>query len=345
MSQPVHRDPPVLGTFVALLVFVLALAFVGRLRGHGDPASKTGATPAKREAEEPLSPQPAAPPSDNPDEETRDEPLDHPRSAGGRSSYVPIRDPRSWTLQPSQRELRSKQFDKVADELLNQCLGETADGCWLEFEMSLARLTPLKHYIDAEGRLHPISTGNRQEQGPPFFGPPEDLNKRFPPPEIRPALREKLRVEWMAAFRKCLRWDSTGMCRMRNDGALEAEFKLLLDMEKGFELLPPTPTCFTRKEIDQLAETSVNPPKKDDPASKNPAKEVLGEMFDSYLIELQPIELFAFVMAARKTDESRRELIETKFHLAVMQFCRIRWSTQQEFELNCPHKWAVVAQP
>jgi hypothetical protein len=346
MSQTARHEPPVLGFLVAVVVFALALFFVARARHIDAPTGETAETtePGPSGTQPVRRTSPSAGETSEPG--ARDDSDRRDRPGESRYTYTPVSDlRRTWTLKLSPEEHRSKPIQALSTSTLDEWIGPTADGAWAYLQFLLVTMTKWGSMIDAEGRLHPISEEARRTAWQSGESALAEQIKRIAPPKLRPELRRKIRTEWHDAFLDCLRWESTGMCRMRSDGALEAEFRLLLDMEQASSRLPPGSSCFTKQELELLAKSGTNPQKEQFTSNARGMYPLVEDVMVEALVATMPLEIFCSILSSRKSDADRRELINNKYHLTVLQMCRGAWSKDTLHEVDHPHKWAVVVDP
>jgi len=346
MSKNAHHDPPVLGFILAVVVFGLALFFFARSRDVDAPTKRTGEV-TERDPTETQADRPTAPRARKTSEQDALDDSERPdRPSDGRYTYTPVSDlQRTWTLELSPQERRSKPIQDLSEATLDEWIGPTADGAWVYLQFLLVTMTKLGSMIDADGRLHPVSEETRRTAWQSSENALVEQIKQLAPPKLRPELRRKIRTEWHDAFRDCLRWESTGMCRMRSDGALEAEFKLFLDTKEASLKLPPAPSCFTKDELELLEKNGTTAQKEQPPAEALAAHPFFEDLFVEIFVATMPLEIFCSAISSRKSDADRRELLDEKFHLTVLQMCRATWSEHPLHAVDHPHKWSVVIDP
>lgn len=181
--------------------------------------------------------------------------------------------------------------------------------------------------VDADGRLRAAPAQN--ELG----------TDRLPPPVLSADTLAKLRADWIDAYKKCLRWKSMSVRFQRSDGVQVEQFALVLDPRECYLKLPPAPTCFTLEEIDPLRSPANQGIGRDDAAS--PQQWANPESRDERILQ-RPFDNLRLLLARCTSDAQRRELIETKFHLAVIQESRDAWLAGGRWGVSHPPKWGIV---
>ena len=203
-----------------------------------------------------------------------------------------------YTYQPFTAEMPFERRELEAGEL-ESSIRESAEatweryqeqmfsGCWNTLQSAVKRSSE-RSYVRSDGRLEPVSNA--------MPGAPAPARQ----------FTEEWRSKWIEHFSNGLEWCSTGIHRMRSDGAIEAEMQLTLGFVSWFP--PDKPT------------------------------------FGSYLEDYAIGELAGRIVKA-PSETARRELIERYFEQASAEYLQRTWLLRlRSFTLPL-YKWVVVREP
>ncbi len=325
-DQPRNGNRRYLGCLIAAAAFASILGGVWLLRGRSDAPDAPDSTSAWSESSREEASQPPRRSSAAAPRRERSTP---PR---GGYTYQPVTAELPPEIRrPDDDELETSIRD-LAEEIWAQYQEFALDGGWelLQFTIYEAPRSP-RVVVQRNGRLTPVRSAGKDASGtttPPggiFGGYVEGLRRLAdampdaPPPSRQ--VTEEWRSQWIDAFTGALVWRSTGTHRMRSDGAIEADMRLVFDCKALHWSLPPEKQTFRAKENDPVG--------------------LYGDLFAAIFA----VRVLAAKILEAPDDSVRRELIEKYFENAAFEEARNTWCEEEFWKERVLHKWVVVREP
>jgi hypothetical protein len=326
IDQPRNGNRRYLGCLVAAAVFGALLATVWVLRDRSDAPDTLGTARSRSGSSRE---DPSQPPRRSSTAAPRRDRTPPPR---GGYTYQPITaELPPETRKPDQDELESSIRD-FAEETWSRYQEFALDGGWqlLQFTIYEAPRSP-RVVVQRNGRLTPVKSAGKADSDSPtppggiLGGYAEGLRRLVdampasPPPSHQ--VTGEWRTQWIEAFTDALEWRSTGTHRMRSDGAIEADMRLMFDCEALRWSLPPAKQTFRAKE--------------DEPAG----------FYADLFAGLFAVRVLAAKILEAPDDAARRDLIEKYFENAAFEEARNTWCKEAFWKERFPHKWVVVREP